>query len=262
MFISIETLCNMIQIWQQEYPFNTAAAIEIQDQYSEAIDLYMCQKYLTTNPTAPIALDARSITLASVAWVIAWDCLDIMENGRTFQSIIQTIVSSTITFSCPSDQAFTTSAIVKIGKWNMNVNGSVTPVIYTLQPPTWVKWDINRIIVWITDDSVMDDAKFGGITALTNWVVFRIKDGYYKNLFVVSDNSGWRERSFDVAYADKAPAGSYGFGVRKTFNGQDNHWITLRLNGDTNDQLQVIIQDNLTGLTKMAVVAQWHQVVE
>ena len=236
--------------------------VEIQDQYSEAIDLYFCQKFLTTSPSSWIALDAKSINLVSVVWITAWNCIDISENGRTFQALVQTVVSSTVTFNCPSDQAFTTNAVVKIGNWNMNVNGAVTPVIYTIQPPAWVKWDINRIIVGMLDDTAMDDSKFWGITALTNWVVFRIKDWYYKNLFVVSDNWWFRERSFDAQYLDKAPAGVYGFWVRKTFNGQDKSGVTLRLDWDTGDQLQIIIQDNLTWLTKFSCVAQWHTVVE
>lgn len=237
-----------------------ALKVVIQDQISEPIDLYFCQKYLTTSPSSGIALDARSINVTNVTGVTAGDCMDISENGRNFQALIQNVATNTITFNCPSDQAFTTSAVIKFGKWNMNVNGSTTPIIYVIQPPAGVSWDINRIIIGITDDSPMDDGKFGGITALTNGVVFRVKDGYYKNLFVVNDNSGWRERSFDITYADKAPAGLYGFGCRKTFNGQEKSGVTIRLNGDTNDQLQVIIQDNLSALTKFAVVAQGHTV--
>ena len=247
---------------RQPNPFSTAVPVEIQDQSSEVVDLYFCNKFLTTKPTAGIALEARSINVASVAGVSAGDCLDIYENGRAFQAIIQSVVSLTITFNCPADQAFTTNAVVKVGKWNMNVNGSVTPSIYTIQPPVWTKRDITRIIVGITDDAAMDDGKFWWIASLTNGLVCRVKDWYYKNLFVVSDNGWWRERCFDIAYSDKAPAWTYWFGCIKRFNWQDNHWVVIRLDWDTNDQLQIIIQDNLTGLTKLAIVAQWHTVVD
>lgn len=247
---------------RQPSPFTTAVDVAIQDQNSEPIDLYFCNTLLTTVPTAPIALDAKSISLASVTWASVWDCINISENWRTFQAIIQTINTLTVTFNCPADQAFTTNAVVCTGKWNMNVNGSVTPSIFRIKPPLGVQRDINRIIIGITDDVAMDDWKFWGIASLTNGVVFRIKDWYYKNLFVVSDNGWLRERSFDVAYADKAPAWTYWFGCRKTFNWQDKSWVTLRLNWDTGDELQIIIQDNLTGLTKFACVAQWHTVVD
>ncbi len=237
---------------------NGAVPVNIQDQHSEPIDLYFCQKFLTTAPSAPALLDARSITLNSVAGVSAGKCIDIYENGRSFQALVQSVVGNTVTFNCPADQAFSTNAVVEFGNWNMNIDGSVTRVIYKISPPAGTTWDINRVIIGILDDVAMDDAKFGGITALTNGVVFRVKDGYTKNLFVVNDNGGFRERSFDAQYSDKAPSGQYGFGVRKTFNGQEKSGVTIRLNGDTSDELEVIIQDNLTALTKMAVVANGH----
>lgn len=251
----------MSQLGNQKNPFTTPIPVEIQDQYSETIDLYLCQKYLTTNPTSSILLESRSIDLDSVSGIIAGDCIDISENGKTFQALVQSVVGSTVNFNCPSDQAFTSSAVVKLGKWNMNVNGSITPVIYNISPPAGVQWDINRIIIGILDDTAMDDSKFGGISSLTNGLVFRIKDGYYKNLFVVNDNGGFRERSFDAQYLDKAPAGYYGFGCRKTFNGQDKSGVTLRIDGDDGDELQIIIQDDLTNLNKLTCVAQGHTVV-
>jgi len=237
------------------------ADVAIQDQTSEPIDLYLCSSYLTTAPTAPTLLEGRTITVASVAGVVAGDCIDILENGHAFQAVVQSIATLTVTFNCPTDRIFTTGATVMFGKWNMNVNGSVTHQIYKVRPPAGVQWDINRVIIGMADDTAMDDGKFGGIASLTNGLVFRTKDGTYKNLFVVSDNGGFRERSFDVLYADKAPAGTYGFGCRKSFNGQDKHGVALRLDGNTGDELQVIIQDDLTGLIKLAVVAQGHQVV-
>jgi len=106
----------------------------------------------------------------------------------------------------------------------------------------------------------MDDAKFGGITALSKGIVVRVKDGYMKNIFYARSNNDLREQTFDVVYADKAPAGQYGLGCRRTFNGQEKNGVTIRLDGSSNDQLQIYLQDNLTGLTKMSIIAQGHVV--
>jgi len=241
---------------------NNAIPINVQDQHSEPIDLYFCRTVLTTNPTSAENIDSKTVTVASVVGASVGDCINILENGRLFQALVQDITDSTITFNCPLDMAITTSAIVKVSKWNMNVDGSTTSSIYKIKPPTGVMWDINRIIVGMLDDVAMDDSKFGGITALTNGVVFRQLNHINKNLFVVSDNGGFRERSFDAQYLAKAPAGVYGFGVRKTFNGQDKSGVSIRLDGDNGDELEIIIQDNLTALTKFACVAQGHVVID
>jgi len=241
---------------------NGGVPVNVQDQTSEIIDLYMCDDRGSTNPTSGIDLDDTEITVDDITGAGVGDCMNISENGRTFQAIILSIVDSTITFNAPSDQAFTTSADVCFGEWNMNVNGASASKIYRIAPPAGAEWDIVRIIIGMSDNVEMDDGKFGGISSLTNGVVLRVKNGYTKNVFVVSDNGGFRERSFDIIYADKAPAGTYGFGCRRTFGGQSKNGVTIRLNGDNGDELQLIIQDDLTDLLKLAIVCQGHTVTD
>jgi hypothetical protein len=64
----------------------------------------------------------------------------------------------------------------------------------------------------------------------------------------------------DLTYSDKAPAGFYGMRVRRSFNGPDKNDVVIELEKDTSDELQLIIQDNLTGLTSFKIVAQGHRV--
>jgi len=47
----------------------------------------------------------------------------------------------------------------------------------------------------------------------------------------------------------------------KKFGGQENDGVVIRLYAETDDELQVIIQDNLTSLTDMHAVAIGHVVV-
>jgi len=240
---------------------NGSLPVSIQDQSSEIIDLYFCRILGTTTVASPITIDAKQVTVASNSGAAQYDCIEISEDGHVFQALVTAISGNNISFNAPTDIAFSTNAVVKFGEWNMNYDGSGATLIYTIMPPAGVKWDICRIIFGMLDDVAMDDGKFGGISPLTNGLVLRIKNGVTKNIFIVSDNGGLRERSFDVQYIDKAPAGQYGFGCRRTFNGQEKNGVVIRLDGDTNDQLQILIQDNLTAITKLACVAQGHLVV-
>jgi len=114
----------------------------------------------------------------------------------------------------------------------------------------------------MTATAAMDDSKFGSLDALTNGVVLRKKNGEVKNIFVVSDNGGIAERCYDTDYPTKVPAEIYAFRARRTFGGQDKNGVVVRLDGSESEELQIIIQDALSGgtLTKFAVVAQGHVV--
>ena len=175
------------------------------------------------------------------------------------QAIVKSISGKNITINVPLDYNFTTNAKVIFCEWNMNYDGSNNTLYYTISPPENVTWDITRIIFSITDDAAMDSTTFGGIASLPNGVVLRVKDDNYKNIFVVSDNGGFAERAYDVTYDDRrSPVSEYGFRVRRTFSGQDKDGVVIRLNGSKNEELQLIIQDDLTDITKFAANVQGH----
>ncbi len=112
----------------------------------------------------------------------------------------------------------------------------------------------------ITDASEMDDTKFGGITALTKGVFLRKVNGVIKNIFNAKTNGDIALNCSTYSYADKAGAGNYGFRAIKTFGGQENQGVIIRLAGDTQDTLEIVVQDNLTGLTGMYIMAKGHTV--
>lgn len=248
----------MPQTSSQPYPYTTTADVAIQDQFSEIINLYMCNVKATTTLTTSYAKDVKIVVVTSATGAVIGDCINISENGRVFQSIVTGIATNTINIASPTDQAFTTAAIVCFAEWDFaQSNGSVTPVIHKICPPKGAMWDITKMNFNITDGTAMDDGLFGGITALTNGLIFRVVDGYTKQMSIISNNAGFREYGFNCQYNDKAPAGLYGFSG--SLNIKENG-VVIRLNGDTNDELQIIVNDNLTTLTKFAVVCQGHTV--
>lgn len=231
----------------------------VQDQTTEPIDLYLCNEKGSTTPTAAIAVDDKTVSVASVTGAVVGECINIREGTRFFQSLITDITALVITFASPADFAFTTDAEVCFGQWDVSTaNGSVTPVIFEMRPPSGAAYDIYRLSISMEDNAVMYESTFGGITQLANGLVGRVKDGYYKNLFVVVNNGGFREYGFLTEYPSKVPSGSYAFWGDKGYS--DGNGVALRLDGSEGDSIQIIVQDNLTDITNIAVTAHGHVV--
>jgi hypothetical protein len=140
----------------------------------------------------------------------------------------------------------------------MNVNGSVTSQIFAVSPPAGTSWHVYGMDLAISDGTAMDDATFGGIPALTRGLVFRHKDGTYKNFFNVKSNGEFNLRATELNYSAKAPAGSFGMNVELAF--PDHNGCAILLDGDTGDEMQMIIQDDLTGLTSFRATVSGHVV--
>ena len=89
---------------------------------------------------------------------------------------------------------------------------------------------------------------------------FEFTTGFYS---IISDLSTYLTQSthFDATYIDDTlgPSGEYGFRTRRTFGGQNKNGVVIRLDGE-DDSFQLIVQDDLTGLTFMEAVAQGHVV--
>ena len=107
----------------------------------------------------------------------------------------------------------------------------------------------------------MDDGKFGGITGgLTNGIFFRVKNGTTKNIFNAKTNGDLAAHMFDLNYVDDTlgPSGQYGLRGRRTFGGQSKNGVVIRLNSETNDIFECVVQDDLTDLTNFQIIVQGH----
>jgi len=230
--------------------------VSIKDQYTNSVDLYAYINQATPLITVNTNLNDESIIVNSIAAVNAGDAIFISEGCKFYQSLVTSTAVLTINLAAPLDFVFTTEATIHTGPWNLAVDGSVTPKIAHILVPPKCEFNIYQLTISITDNVVMDSAKFGGISALTNGILFRIKNGFIKNLPLVVNNIGFAEQGCDIRYDDKAPAGVYGFQAKKNY--LKTNGVALRLNGATQDQLQCIIRDDLTDLTMMNITINGH----
>ena len=242
-------------------PAGGSTDVNVQDQTTDVVDLKLCNHLNTISLAVNASLDDTVITLTAGHSIVAGDTICLKEGTRFYQAQALSVAVNDITVDQPLDFAFTTSASGYRGSADMNVDGSTTPVIFKIEPPDGVKWDIVRFILVLRDATAMDDGKFGGLTALTNGIVIRKINGTWKNIFNAKTNGDFGLRNFDATYIDDTlgPSGEYGFRTRRTFGGQNKNGVVIRLDGE-DDSFQLIVQDDLTGLTFMEAVAQGHVV--
>lgn len=225
----------------------------LQDQTTDPIEFYLMQ--ILNNVTIAInsTLENENVTLEPGHGFVTGNYICFQEDNHLFQAEVLNVIGDTIIFDTPLDFNFGTNAYGCRANINMAVDGSSLPhPLFIAKPITgqWtVQWDITRIVCSIKDNTAMDSGKFGGITALTEGVILRKKNGVFKNLFNVKTNGDYADSAFDVEYDDRAPSGTFGFRVRKTWAGQEKSGVAIRLDADKNEELQNVIQDNLLGLS-------------
>lgn len=237
-----------------------ATDVFIQDQHSTIVDLHLHEHGIDLTLAINTVLGSKIITLEPGHGLAFGNFISFEEVGRCYEGQVIAVAVDDITLDSPLDFAFTIAANLHESKPDLNVNGLVTPVVFHNGPASGCKWDITRMIFLIESTQIMDSSKFGSLDALINGIVVRKKDGTFKNIFNVKTNGEFALRSFDVVYDDRAPAGTFGFRVRTTFAGQSKRGVTIRLDGNLGDELETLVQDDLTGLSKFRIIMQGHRV--
>ena len=231
----------------------------IEQKTDEVIDLWVHKIIATHTLTAGVSIDDLVLPVTDSTGILAGQTICIKEDARHFQADVLSVSVNNVTIDSPLDFAFTTAAIVHNANKNMAVDGSGTTQTFHIEPPAGAVWHLTRVLFTMTDGTAMDDSKFGGISGLTNGFVMRLKNGRTKNIFNIKTNGDFAAVSYDVNYAPKAPAGSFGLNVRSSFNGEDKRGIVFPLIGNDSDQLQILIQDDLTDLVTFRARFQGHR---
>ena len=240
---------------------------QISDQTTEVINLKVTRFIQSIDLVAPASKDDLTITISSGVQPSLGNVLCLKENTSFYQGEILAVVANGInwdvTLDTPLDAPFSTLGGCSERSSNLAVDGSVTPVEFSVSPVNLsdgVEWDITRIIGTIISATSMDDGRFGGIAGgLPNGLVVRYTDGVTKNIFTVKTNGDLATQMYDVAYSDKAPAGEYGLRFRRTFAGQSKSGVAIRLKASLGDALTIIVQDDLSSLVDFSVVVHGHR---
>ena len=235
---------------------NNAISVLPQDPEYIGFNLYLCNILAETTLATLAVVNAKSVTVTSGTGALVGDCINIRQGTKIFQSIITVVSGNVITFASPLDNAFTVGALICFAEWNLSANGSVTPKVYKVCPPPNARFHIASISITMTDAAVMHEGLFGNIARLTKGIIGRRTDGQISNYFLISNNVGFFQNGYETYYPAKAPSGVYSFNARKKF--MEIHGNVIALEGITADELQIIVQDDLTGIDEFTVTVQGH----
>jgi hypothetical protein len=187
-----------------------------------------------------------------------------IEEGNVYQpgTVVITLISVNIlTLDRPLDSAYTTSATVEVVNTNLvtTTPGSLgAPQIFCLRPPPGGDqsvWHIDRLLISATSASALDDSKFVSINPLPNGLTMRELKSQNFTLNNWKTNSEMRLSFYDISYVDKTGGGLNGMSGRYTFKRVDT---IVEIDGSQGEELQLLVQDDLTGITSLKVTAQGH----
>ncbi len=178
------------------------------------------------------------------------------------QDIFQvTVNGNVLTLDGPLNNAHSIGAIIvkvikDISTANLTTTASLLfPIVFKINPPLDEVWHIARCVLYIEDNATMDNSKFGALSALTNGVVLR------ENKVTPTTLTNWKTNRdiiidmFDVEQNDRASAGNSSLKCRWTFS---KSGVLIVLDGSLNQSLDLIVQDNLTGLNSFIIRTQGH----
>lgn len=238
-------------------------AVNVHDQTARSIDFFFGRLDNLTTLSAQSDPDDMTLTLTSTTGFVDGTHVGVFSADDPDVFYLGTQIGapsgSVITLDSPIDQELQINSDVAGTTINMAVDGSSTTQIFQIGPvgagSTKIV-DVTRILGHLLDSTAMDDGKFGGITALTNGVVLRHHNSVNHNIWNVKTNADLALICFNFNYSDKAPGGQYGANFRNTYAGQGAHGVVLEL--QPGEYLEILIQDDLTGLDEFKMMAQGH----
>lgn len=248
---------------------NGGVPVNIQDQTTRAVILPLVQQLGATTNSIAIVGDGllRTLTVTDSTGMVAGQHIRVIDsvNDNYWSGGILNVAANIITVDTPFDDGVTypISTQVTFSNADLGVDGSVTPVAFKLRTgspsiPSLV--DITRIILTCTTSTAVDLNKFGDLAALAVGLVFRLDIADAYTLGNAKTNKDLAGFSYDFTpwVASNPGQGIDGFTMRMTFAGQNKIGVALRV--DSTENVELLVQDDLTGLVTFNAIVEGHLV--
>lgn len=239
---------------------NGGLDVNVQDQTTPAFDVFFTKELSRTVLTANTAVNDYNVILPTGHGFATGDRITLFDTTNSKIFLAEVIIAgvNNVEVDTPIDYTFTVAnTIVVRGSHELNVDGSATRQIFTVQPYLGVSVDVTRIILKIICENPPQFDLFGDLSQLLRGVVIRKANGNYVNYFNVKTNGELANLMYDVTFYDQSkPQGINGIVGRLTYGGQSKHGVTIRLTPD--ERLELIVQDDLSGLVSFKVIASGH----
>jgi len=238
-------------------------AVYVQDQTTEAVGRPFARVLGSFNIVSPTVVNSRSFTATPGHGIVVGEMLQFDNNVIYMEGLTLTVVGDVITMDTPFNHAYSSLDTFSRNSIDLRVNGSVTPVVFSVAPLSGQTNDVTRVTLLIESAQAMDFTQFGSIDKLINGCVLRVKraEGEYKNLINFKTNGDFIEEATIPLFQGKTGGGGFGFTATLIFAGQQNRGVVIRLDGTLGEQLELIVQDDLSaGLTKFHMRAQGSEI--
>lgn len=241
---------------------NGAVPVNIQDQHSEPVCLYLHDHSIEPTLTSDIAVDDVVFDIDDNTGLVNGYAITLHEGANFYQGIVISSTATTVTVSTPSDRIFTAAGTaIHSGSWNAAVDGSGTPQVFSIHPPPGADFDIYTITISALSETEMDATTFLGIAdGITNGTLLRVVDGDIKNLGLFVNNLGFEEFGYSLYFPPVNKKSEYGMIARK--NMSEVNGVSIRLEGATEDSIELTIRDDLDSESLFAVIMKGHVVTD
>lgn len=245
--------------------------VNVQDQTTRPLFIPFSRATgLTTTLTSQPAIGDRTINVADSTGFAGLG-VGIFPGDSSgsfyFGEVVSTPTGTSILLDSPVDYAFpiATTQVVQLN-YEMNVDGSSTPQIFSVPGADAFPYDITRLMIVYKTDGAVDFNGFGdGAVPLTNGIAIRRINGETQNFFNIKKNLDWAGIAYDFTrYSKVSPQDVDAVAVRLTFAGPSKLGVAVRL-VDASESLEAIVQDNLLqagpyGIVSMRIFAEGHKV--
>lgn len=223
---------------------------------------YLTYEQGTTTLSSSVSLDDTTAVVDDTTGIDVGDQFAITDQFSVYTGQVLSIDTNTITLDTPINRAFASGSTVIYGSKEMAVDGSTTPVKYCLRSclaDTVENIDlvVQEIVLNIITTNKVETGLFGNLTALTNGIYLRYNNGSAFNIFNIKTNNDISAIADDFQVFISAN-NSYDLdGIIASIKfGISNMGTVIRLKqGET---LEMIVQDDLTGLTSMTASMKGH----
>lgn len=237
--------------------------IAIQDQTTPVVNWIFHEELETVTLDDVTAIDDMTVDLVAGHSAAAGQLISILEGRRFFQATVLSVSTNELTLDRPLDYAFSVAAAVNMGNADLSVDGSSNSITFHAKAAPLLRWDVVQFVIVMIDNAAMDQTTFAGIPGgLTNGVIMRASDGKTFNIGNVKTNGAFRGQSCDTTIETKVGGGEWCFSALCKFGGTDHAGVVIRLDGAKGDELQIIVQDDLTSVASIMAALIGHVVME
>lgn len=244
---------------------NGGLSVNIQDQttrpFAIRVNQILNSSYtLAESPT----VNSYNVTLTDALTVSVGDYISFLEQNGMPQLLFGEVLAkdlNVLTLDTPVPYAYIPqNTTIFTYDSSLIIDGSTDTQTFSITNFFEEAVDITRILLQCSDDVEPDDGKFCGDDELIRGLVFRKKklNGNYINYWNVKNNGDLAALAYDVSFTDsgKPPEGIYSVRTRLTYGGQSKHGVVIRL--EPNESIELLVQDDLTGITSADLMVEGH----